>query len=54
MIVRTVVKFNDKKEGCLREVGDEFRVSKARYEEILKVGPFVEAVEAPKKAAEKE
>lgn len=45
MMVKTVVKFRDKKTGEIREVGDEFRVSKARYEEILQVGQFVEPVE---------
>lgn len=45
MMVKTVVKFRDKKTGEIRNIGDEFRVSKARYEEILKVGEFVEPVE---------
>lgn len=46
MKVRTIVRFNDKKEGVTREIGDEFTVSKARFAEILKVGPFVEEVKA--------
>lgn len=50
MKVRTIVRFNDKKEGKLREIGEEFTVSKARYNEILKVGPFVEEVPSEKKA----
>lgn len=44
MKVKTLVRFIDKKEGVTREIGDEFTVSKARYNEILKVGPFVEEV----------
>lgn len=50
MKVRTLVRFIDKKEGVTREIGDEFVVSKARYAEILKVGPFVEEVAAEKAA----
>lgn len=44
MKVRTKVKFRDLKEDELREVGDEFIVSKDRYKEILEVGDFVEEV----------
>lgn len=50
MKVRTLVRFNDKKEGVTREVGDEFVVSKARFAEIVKVGSFVEEVKAEKTA----
>lgn len=50
MKVRTVVRFHDKKEGVTREIGDEFVVSKARFAEIVKVGPFVEEVKAEKPA----
>lgn len=46
MKVRTLVRFNDLKEGKLREVGDEFTVTKERFAEILKVGKFVEEVPA--------
>ena len=53
MNVKTVVRFIDKKEGVTREIGDVFRVSKERYEEILKVGPFVEAVPETRKRAKK-
>ena len=52
MKVRTLVRFNDLKEGVTREVGDEFTCTKARFAEIRKVGPFVEEVKA-EKAAEK-
>lgn len=50
MRVKTVVRFIDKKEGVTREIGDEFVCSKARFAEILKVGPFVEEVKAEKPA----
>lgn len=45
MMVKVVAKFRDKKTGEIRNIGDEFRVSKARYEEILEVGEFVKPVE---------
>lgn len=45
MKVITLVKFKDLKENVIREKGDEFIVSKSRYNEILKVGKFVEEVE---------
>ncbi len=44
MKVRTIVKFQDLKENVMRELGDEFTCSKKRYEEILKVGKFVEEI----------
>lgn len=53
MKVKTIVRFNDLKEGVIREIGDEFIVSKERFEEILKVGEFVEAVPEPRKRTKK-
>lgn len=53
MKVKTIVRFNDLKEGVIREIGDEFIVSKERFEEILKVGEFVEAVPDPRKRTKK-
>lgn len=53
MKVKTVVKFKDLKEGKLREIGEEFTCTKARYNEIRKVGPFVEEVKPEEKTAEK-
>lgn len=50
MKVKTLVKFRDLKEGVTREIGEEFVCSKARFAEILKVGPFVEEVKAEKTA----
>lgn len=48
MRVKTLVRFRDLKEGKLREIGEEFTCSKARFAEILKVGPFVEEVKTDK------
>lgn len=53
MMVETVVRFNDKKEGCTREIGEVFRCSKERYEEILKVGEFVKPASPATKQADK-
>ena len=44
MKVKTIVRFRDLKENKIREIGEEFTVSKERYDEILKVGNFVEEV----------
>ena len=48
MKVITIERFSDLKEGVVREIGDTFEVSKKRYEEILKVGEFVEEVKEAK------
>ena len=48
MKVITIERFRDLKEGVVREIGDTFEVSKKRYEEILKVGKFVEEVKESK------
>lgn len=53
MKVKTVIRFRDKKENVIREVGEEFTVSQTRFKEILKVGPFIEAVTEEKKTAKK-
>ena len=52
MKVRTLVTFNDLKEKQRREIGEEFVVSKERYDEILKVGKFVEEVKEEVKEEE--
>lgn len=44
MKVRVLERFKDLKENVMREVGDEFIVSKSRYEEILTAGDLVEEV----------
>lgn len=58
MKAKTLVRFYDLKEGVTREIGDTFTCSKERFDEILKVGQFVEAVpearKRTKKAAETE
>jgi hypothetical protein len=48
MKVRALIRFKDTKENVIREIGDEFIVSSARYDEMKKAGRFVEAVEEPK------
>lgn len=57
MKVKVVRKFNDLKENTTREIGDEFIVSKSRFEEIQKAGDFVveiKEVEEIKKDLKKE
>lgn len=55
MRVKTVVTFKDLKEKKLRIIGEEFDCSKERYEEIIKVGAYVELVqEKPDGSEEKE
>ncbi len=51
MKVKTLVKFKDLKEKKLREVGEEFEVSKTRYKEInsTKHGKLVEEIKEKKK-----
>lgn len=39
--VETLVRFRDKTDGKIYEVGDVFAVTKERFAEILKVGNFV-------------
>lgn len=38
MKVKALIQFIDKKENTTREVGDEFIVSKERFEEIIEKG----------------
>lgn len=54
MKVKTKIRFKDLKEDKIREIGEEFIISKERYEEILKVGVFVEEIEEPKEEEVKE
>ncbi len=51
MRVKTIVKFKDLKEKKLREVGEEFEVSKERFKEInsTKYGQLVEEIKEEKK-----
>lgn len=59
MKVRVTTKFIDKEatakkgEPVVRKVGEEYSVSKERYEEIQKAGNFVEKVVEEKKPEEK-
>jgi hypothetical protein len=50
MKVKTLIEFKDLKENKMRKVGDEFIVSKARFQEILKAykEPLVEEVNETK------
>lgn len=48
MKVRVLIKFNDLKENVVREIGDEFIVSKSRYDEILTAGDLIEEVKEEK------
>lgn len=52
MLVRTLIRFSDLKANQIREVGEEFEVTKKRYEEInsTSFGILVEVIEEkPKK-----
>ena len=55
MLVKTTRCFYDLKEDTYRKAGDEFEVSKARFDELNElVAGFVEEIEkAPAKAAAK-
>ncbi|MDY2918055.1 MAG: hypothetical protein SOU08_00175 [Anaerococcus sp.] len=55
MLVKTNRNFYDLKDDTYRKVGDEFEVSKARFDELNElVAGFVEEIEkAPAKAAAK-
>ena len=52
MKVRVLRRFKDRHNGKRYKVGDEVIISKARFEEILSVGPFVEAIKEPDKEPE--
>lgn len=52
MKVETVVKFHDLKADCIREVGEQFTVSKERYKELEKAGVAKEVKESEETAAE--
>ena len=55
MLVKTTRCFYDLKDDTYRNVGDEFEVSKARFDELneLVAGFVVEVEEAPAKASAK-
>lgn len=55
MLVKTTRCFYDLKDDCYRNVGDEFEVTKARFDELNElVAGFVEEIEkSPAKATTK-
>ena len=53
MKVKVIKAFRDKHTGKLNKVGAKLNITKERYDEILKVGKFVEEIKADKKADEK-
>lgn len=55
MKVKTLIRFTDLKENTIREVGEQFEVTKERLEEILLVlsSPLVEIVEEKPKEVKK-
>lgn len=54
MKVKVIKEFKDRYSGRLYKAGEIITVSKYRFEEILKVGKFVEEVKEPKEAKKKE
>lgn len=52
MKAETVVKFHDLKADCIREVGEQFTVSKERYKELERAGVAKEVKESEETAAE--
>lgn len=52
MKVKTIERFTDLKEDKVREVNDEFEVSKERYEEVKRFVVEVEEVEEIKEVEE--
>lgn len=52
MKVETIVKFHDLKEKKVREIGDQFAVSKERYKGLKKRGFIKELREEPEETAE--
>ncbi len=51
MKVETVVRFRDLKAGCIREIGEQFTVSKERYKELEKARVAKEVKESEETAA---
>lgn len=52
MKVKTIERFTDLKEDKVRELNDEFEVTKTRYEQLNKLG-LVEAVQEKKSSKKK-
>lgn len=53
MKAKALSRFMDLKEGTIREVGDEFILSKERFEEITALGEFIEEILEPEEKPEK-
>ena len=51
MKARTLIRFTDLKEDKVREIGEEFVLSKERFDEILSKGRLIEEVEEVKVGA---
>lgn len=51
MKAKTLKKFKDRKEGIVRKVGDQFEITKERFQEIngTKNGVLVEEIKPKKK-----
>lgn len=54
MKAKVLKRFKDKHTGKLHQKGTTITISKERFEEILTVGPFVEAVKTGKTKEKKE
>lgn len=54
MKAKVLKRFKDKHTGELHQKGATITISKERYEEILSVGPFVEALKTGKTKEKKE
>lgn len=51
MKAETIVRFQDLKEDKIREIGEQFTVSRERYKELEKRGFVKELKEEPEKTA---
>lgn len=54
MKAKVLKRFKDKHTGELHQKGTTITVSKERFDEIMSVGPFVEAIKTGKTKKEKE
>lgn len=53
MKAKVIQRFTDLKANKVREVGDTFEVTQARFDELQKIANLLEIVEEKKKAAKK-
>ena len=54
MKAKVIKRFKDKHTGELHQKGTTITITKERFEEILSVGPFIEAVKTGKTKEKKE